>query len=95
MISNLFLTAWRNMRRHFSYTLLNILGLTLGIATSIIIFLVVRNELSYESPLITGKPDYVEPELLDASNSDETRRGGPAAAPLSLLPRPQPSTDPP
>lgn len=48
MISHLFLTAIRNIRRHFSYALLNVLGLTLGIATCIIIFLVVRNELSYD-----------------------------------------------
>ena len=49
MIRNLFLTAFRNIRRHFSYALLNIFGLTLGIATCIIIFLVVRNELSYDN----------------------------------------------
>lgn len=49
MISSFFLTAWRNIRRHFSYALLNVLGLTLGIATSILIFLVVRNELSYDN----------------------------------------------
>lgn len=48
MISNLFLIAIRNIRRHFSYALLNVLGLSLGIATCIIIFLVVRNELSYD-----------------------------------------------
>lgn len=48
MIYNHFLIALRNIRRHFSYALLNILGLTLGIATCIIIFLVVRNELSYD-----------------------------------------------
>lgn len=49
MLRHLFLTALRNIRRHFSYALLNVLGLTLGIATAIIIFLVVRNELSYDS----------------------------------------------
>jgi len=48
MISNFLLIALRNIRRHFSYALLNILGLTLGIASCIIIFLVVRNELSYD-----------------------------------------------
>src|SRR5581483_1895094 len=48
MTSNIFLTAIRNIRRNLSYTLLNVLGLTLGIATCIIIFLVVRNELSYD-----------------------------------------------
>ena len=49
MIRNIFLTALRNIRRHLSYSLLNVLGLTLGIATCIIIFLVVRNELSYDN----------------------------------------------
>lgn len=49
MIKSFFLTALRNIRRHFSYSLLNVLGLTLGIATCIIIFLVVRNELSYDN----------------------------------------------
>jgi hypothetical protein len=48
MISNFFLTAIRNIRRNVSYTLLNISGLALGIGTCIIIFLVVRNELSYD-----------------------------------------------
>ena len=48
MISNFFLTAIRNIRRNLSYTLLNVSGLTLGIAACIIIFLVVRNELSYD-----------------------------------------------
>jgi putative ABC transport system permease protein len=48
MISNYFLSTMRNIRRHFSYALLNVLGLTLGIATAIIVFLVVRNELSYD-----------------------------------------------
>lgn len=49
MIKNLFLVAFRNIRRHLGYTLLNVLGLTLGIATCIVIFLVVRNELSYDN----------------------------------------------
>ena len=48
MIRNIVVTAFRNIRRHLSYALLNVLGLTLGIATCIIIFLVVRNELSYD-----------------------------------------------
>ncbi|OQP47476.1 hypothetical protein A4H97_08270 [Niastella yeongjuensis] len=48
MISNFILTAARNIRRNLSYTLLNVLGLTLGIGACIIIFLVVRNELSYD-----------------------------------------------
>lgn len=48
MNTNFLLMAFRNIRRHFSFALLNVFGLTLGIATCIIIFLVVRNELSYD-----------------------------------------------
>jgi len=48
MIRNIVVTAFRNIRRHLGYALLNVFGLTLGIATCIIIFLVVRNELSYD-----------------------------------------------
>src|SRR5258708_2292547 len=44
-----FLAAIRNMRKHFGYTLLNVLGLTLGIAACLTIFLVVRYELSYDA----------------------------------------------
>lgn len=48
MPSNSLFMSLRNIRRHFSFSLLNVFGLTLGIATCIIIFLVVRNELSYD-----------------------------------------------
>ena len=48
MTNNLLLLSLRNVRRHFRFSLLNVFGLTLGIATCIIIFLVVRNELSYD-----------------------------------------------
>jgi predicted permease len=44
-----FLTGIRNMRKQFGYTSLNVLGLTLGIATCLIIFLVVRYELTYDA----------------------------------------------
>lgn len=43
------LTAFRNFRRHLSFTLINVLGLGLGIGACLLIFLVVRNELSYDN----------------------------------------------
>src|SRR5690348_14403497 len=49
MLLNYITTALRNMRRHLSYTLINILGLALGIASCLLIFLVVRYELSYDA----------------------------------------------
>ena len=48
MIKNYFKTAWRSIARHKMYSSLNILGLALGIASCIIIFLVVKYELGYD-----------------------------------------------
>lgn len=40
--------AWRNLLRHKVFSLINILGLSIGIATCTIIFLYVRHELTYD-----------------------------------------------
>jgi len=49
MIRNYIIIAFRNIRRNPSYALLNIFGLTLGIAACLVIFLIVRNELNYDN----------------------------------------------
>lgn len=49
MFRNYFLIAFRNIRRNWSYTFLNVFGLTLGIASCLILFLVVRNELTFDN----------------------------------------------
>ncbi|HVS95746.1 MAG TPA: ABC transporter permease [Puia sp.] len=49
MLLNYFITALRNIRRRLGFTVINILGLALGIASCLLIFLVVRYELSYDS----------------------------------------------
>jgi len=49
MFKNHFIIASRNIRRNWSYTFLNIFGLTLGIASCLILFLVVRNELTFDN----------------------------------------------
>lgn len=48
MIRNYFKTALRNMRRNGLFTGLNIVGLATGLACSILIFLWVEDELSYD-----------------------------------------------
>ena len=47
MLKNYFKIALRNLQRHKAYSLLNISGLAIGMACSILILLRVRNELSY------------------------------------------------
>ncbi|RRB00150.1 ABC transporter permease [Larkinella rosea] len=46
MLQNYFKIAWRNLTTHRSYTLLNILGLSVGMAGGLLIFLFVRYHLS-------------------------------------------------
>jgi ABC-type antimicrobial peptide transport system permease subunit len=48
MIKTYFKTAWRNLSKHKAYSLINVLGLTLGIASCLVIFLVVKYELNYD-----------------------------------------------
>jgi len=48
MIKNFFKTALRNLLRHKVYSFINILGLTIGIATSIFILLWITDELSFD-----------------------------------------------
>lgn len=48
MIRLNFLTAWRNIRRNSFYSILNITGLAIGLAVSILILLWVRDELSFD-----------------------------------------------
>lgn len=49
MLELYFLTAFRSLARNKSYSLLNIAGLALGITCSILLFLVIKYELSYDT----------------------------------------------
>ena len=48
MIKNYLKIAWRNLWKSKFYTLINISGLAVGLATSIMLLLWVQNELSYD-----------------------------------------------
>jgi len=49
MIKNYLKTAFRNFRRNKSYALINVLGLAVGIAASLLIFLVTQFETSFDT----------------------------------------------
>ena len=49
MIINIFKVAIRNLIRQAGYTLINILGLAIGLASSILILLYVVNEITYDA----------------------------------------------
>jgi putative ABC transport system permease protein len=48
MLQNYLKVAWRNLLKHKSFSLINILGLAIGIGACMIIFLYVQNELTYD-----------------------------------------------
>lgn len=48
MFKNLIKTAIRHMLKHLGYSLLNILGLTLGITSALFLIIYVSNEVSYD-----------------------------------------------
>ena len=48
MVKNYLKIAWRNLRRYKLYSLISIFGLAIGMASCILIFLWVKDELSYE-----------------------------------------------
>jgi putative ABC transport system permease protein len=49
MIKNYLKTALRNLRRNKVYATINVLGLTVGIAACLLIFLVIRFETSFDN----------------------------------------------
>jgi len=48
MLKNYLKIAWRNLLRNISFSLINIFGLAIGIATCLLIMLFVQHELSYD-----------------------------------------------
>lgn len=48
MLQNYFKIAWRNVVRHKAYTIINVLGLALGICACIVIYLITNHEFSFD-----------------------------------------------
>jgi predicted permease len=49
MIRNYFKTAWRNIVRNKAFSFINITGLAIGIAASLLLFIIVRYEMNYDT----------------------------------------------
>jgi len=58
MIKNYLKIAWRNLLRHKGYSIINIAGLAVGIAACLLIFVIVKHELSYDTYHKNGKNIY-------------------------------------
>ncbi len=49
MLKSYIKIAWRTLQRHKSYTAINVIGLSIGVACAIVIFLLVRFQLSFDA----------------------------------------------
>ena len=75
MIRNYWLVAIRKLLRHKIHSSINILGLTIGIAACLIIFLLTRYELSYDT-FHPDKDRIYRVVALRGSHLDDTRKLG-------------------
>jgi len=71
MIKNYLKVALRNLFKHKGYAFINILGLAVGIAASVLIFLYITNEMSYDK--FHGKADRTYRITADWSNKGDSR----------------------
>ena len=71
MIKNYFKVAVRNLLKHKGYAFINILGLAVGIAASVLIFLYITNEMSYDK--FHEKADRTYRMKADWSNDGDSR----------------------
>lgn len=71
MIKNYLKVAVRNLIKHKGYAFINILGLAVGIAASVLIFLYIINEMSYDE--FHEKADRTYRMVADWSNKGDSR----------------------
>lgn len=69
MIKNYLLTAFRNLKKHTAYSFINIVGLAIGMACSILILLWVQDEIKYDK--WHSKSDRIERVLVRIMNNGE------------------------
>src|SRR5665213_1117664 len=76
MIKNYFKTAWRNLKAHRLFTLLNIAGLSIGLAISVLLYMFIVSEYSFDSMYKNEKNIY---RVLATSDSYGTMSASPNA----------------
>ena len=85
MLRNYFKIAWRNLVRHRSFTILNVLGLGVGVATALLLFMAVRYELSFDTFHPNGDRIYrVVRKQVYANGNEDFTRGNPLPVAVAL-----------
>lgn len=81
MLKNYFLIAWRNITRNKIYSLINILGLTLGICACLVIFPIIHYELGFDNFHPDGKYIYRVIAHMQIGNEKNTEAAVPPILP--------------
>jgi len=71
MIKNYLKTAWRNLWKNKNFSLINILGLTIGITVCMMIFLFIMNEFSVDNFHKNGKYIYRVMRAIDFKGTEK------------------------
>lgn len=83
MLLNYFKIAWRTLSKNKIYTIINVLGLTLGICSCLVIFLITHFELSYDK-FHPGKEKIYRIVLESIRPSGESRKLGFVTDPMAM-----------
>lgn len=89
MLKNHIKIAWRNLLKNKFYSIINISGLAVGLATGLLLLLWVQNEFSYDKFNKSYKQIYKLSEHFSANGSEITWTGVPA--PLAVYARSNPA----
>jgi hypothetical protein len=79
MLRNYFITAIRNLWRSKSSTMINLSGLTLGVASSLLLFLMVRFQSNFDS--FHSKSDRIY-RVVTSSDGNQGRNYTPGVPPV-------------
>ncbi|MDB5242090.1 MAG: hypothetical protein JWP57_2715, partial [Spirosoma sp.] len=81
MLKSYFTTALRALKRNWNYTIINVVGLTFGLACCLLLFLAIRYELSYDRHHANADRTY----RLITFNKKSTDEGRNTGVPLPAL----------
>jgi len=82
MIKNYFITALRNFWRNKAFSIINVLGLAIGISSALVIFLIVHYEFSYDKFEKDG--DRIYRVVMDSKIKGNDIHSAAVPAPLSI-----------
>ncbi|WP_439881833.1 ABC transporter permease [Pontibacter sp. MBLB2868] len=83
MLKNYFTITWRNLARNKGYTFINLVGLAIGIASCILIFLYLQHELSYDKGF--SNADRIFRVTSDVRKGDQDVKVAVAVGPIAKL----------